>query len=81
MNATDTIFTQALQMSESDRARLAHMLLLSLEPEPPEEEIATAWQDEIERRIEEYERGEVTGVDWREAMDEIRKDLRHRKQS
>ena len=55
---TATIEHEALHLPVSDRARLAHKLLLSLE-ELSELEVEDAWFDEAERRAREIDDGLV----------------------
>ena len=55
---TTTIENEALHLPLSDRARLAHKLLLSLE-ELSEVEVEDAWLDEAERRAREIDEGLV----------------------
>ena len=49
-------------LSPQERSRLIDLLLESLH-EPPVAEVESAWEIEIERRIADYDRGEVIGVD------------------
>ena len=51
---------QALGLSESERAELAHRLLLSLE-EVAEEGVEEAWEEEVAKRVEEIKKGTATG--------------------
>ena len=53
-----TIEHEALHLPVSDRARLAHKLLISLE-ELSEAEVTEAWLDEAERRAREIDEGLV----------------------
>jgi len=53
-----TIEREALLLPVSDRAKLAHKLLLSLE-DMSEHEIEEAWLDEAERRAAEIDQGIV----------------------
>ena len=55
---TATIERAAMQLPVSERAELAHKLLLSLD-DMSESEIETAWFDEAERRAGEIDRGLV----------------------
>lgn len=48
-----------LKLPNQERARLAEVLIDSLDEE---NEIAQAWTDEAERRLEELRSGEVQGV-------------------
>lgn len=51
------VLEDALTLPVEDRARVAHELLRSLEPEDGEGDVAAAWTDEIRRRIDEVEAG------------------------
>jgi len=47
MSSSNEVLTQALRLSESERADIAHRLLLSLEPDDfKDDEVAAAWQAE-----------------------------------
>lgn len=61
---------EAAQLSESDRATLAGVLLESLEPTrtPGIEE---AWSREIERRVREIDAGTVELISWEEVRAEL----------
>ena len=76
MTSTE-VLTNAMQLPEKDRAEIAHQLLLSLEPEAfGDDEIASAWQQEIEARMEKVVSGKYQAHDWREALKEIRQNLK-----
>lgn len=62
---------KALSLPIEDRAELAEQLWRSLEGV----ELDPPWDDEIVARIEQIERGECQGVDWREALAQSRKRL------
>jgi putative addiction module component (TIGR02574 family) len=72
----DDFFDRAGDLSPSDRAALAHHLLLSLEAEPPDPEWEESWAEEIERRSNDFHSGKATLVDWRESIERIRQSLR-----
>ena len=63
----------ALTLSESDRARLAKTLLVSLEPEA-EADVEEAWNAEVARRLERVRRGTAQG----RPAEEVFRDLRAR---
>ena len=48
-------------LSPEDRARLVDLLLVSLQ-EPATAEAEAAWDTEIDRRLDAYERGEVEAI-------------------
>ncbi len=51
---------RGLALPQQDRARLAELLLLSLDDDAAHE---AEWADEIGRRLAAYDRGEVQAVD------------------
>lgn len=53
---------RSLALSPDDRAHLAELLLSSLEAEP-RSDVESAWEDEIRRRLDAYDRGEVEAID------------------
>lgn len=52
-----------LELSDEDRAWLASELLASLDG-PPDPDVEAAWAAEIDRRVDEVERGAVELLDW-----------------
>ena len=72
MNTGDQMDAKLLELPTAERARLARMLLLSLEPQV-DEEIERVWIEEAERRLAEVRRGEVQVLDGRKVMEEARK--------
>jgi putative addiction module component (TIGR02574 family) len=65
-DSANTLLAQAMTLSPEDRTALAVQLLESLEETEPEAQVADEWAQEIERRIEEADRGNVPGVPWEE---------------
>jgi putative addiction module component (TIGR02574 family) len=61
MELLKRIETDALQLSQAERAELARVLLLSLEGEE-EADHEQLWAEEAERRYEEIRSGEVTAL-------------------
>jgi putative addiction module component (TIGR02574 family) len=70
-------FRAASSLSHSDRAELAHALLLSLEPET-EENVDVAWAEEALRRSDAIQRGESELLDWEEVKAEVLRSLASR---
>jgi len=66
MNA-DSIESSALHLSASERAKLAHKLLLSLD-EQSEADIAQAWTAEAVRRADQINKGLVETISAQEAQ-------------
>jgi putative addiction module component (TIGR02574 family) len=64
------IIREAVELSESDRAMLAGVMLESLDPRPTPE-VKAAWSREIERRVGEIDAGTVELVDWQEVRAEL----------
>ena len=77
MIGTDDVLSLALQLPEKERANIAHELLISLEPEINEDaEVSEAWQQEIEKRLIKISEGRHKTHDWRQAINEIRQEIR-----
>lgn len=64
---------EVLRLPSHERARLAEVLIASLEEE---DEIASAWADEAERRYEELRDGRVEAIPAEEVFARIRSRLR-----
>jgi putative addiction module component (TIGR02574 family) len=60
-----TLFREAADLDEGERATLAGLLLESLD-QPPIPGVEAAWAEEIERRVKELDAGEVELVPWEE---------------
>ncbi|HUG77140.1 MAG TPA: addiction module protein [Burkholderiales bacterium] len=65
---------RALQLSPPDRDELVRALIASIdgEPEGTPEEIARAWDEEIERRVADLEAGRTVGIPADQVLAEIR---------
>jgi len=75
----DSLLEQAKALSDADRARLAQRLYDTLPPQPEvpevwdnEEEAEAALQEELQRRLDEVEKGTADCLPLDEAMAEIR---------
>ena len=65
VRSTDTLAAELLNLPQADRARLAEVLLASLDGDlvdGPSTEVEAAWQIEGERRLAELRSGTVAGV-------------------
>ena len=60
-----TVFREAFELPESERATLAGLLIESLEP-PPDPDVEELWAEEAERRWREIESGSVATISWEE---------------
>ena len=58
-----TVFLEAFELPEGERATLAGLLIESLEP-PPEPDVEELWAEEAERRWREIEAGTVQTIPW-----------------
>jgi putative addiction module component (TIGR02574 family) len=56
------VLEEALALAADERARIAHELIHSLEPE--DADAAAAWSDEIRKRVDEIEAGTAELEDW-----------------
>ena len=63
--------SEVLKLDPPSRARLAEVLLRSLD-ELSEEEIEASWLDEAERRERAWDAGEVEGIPAEQVMRELR---------
>lgn len=77
--STDELLAQALRLTRVERARVAEELLSSLEES--DEEVATAWATELERRSRDVAEGRVQTTSWDTARTEILKELEQRRAS
>lgn len=66
-----TILEAALALPPDDRIEIAERLMFSLD-EVHQREIEEAWNSEIQRRMDEVDRGEVAMIPVDEAMRRIR---------
>ena len=77
MSTHTDITNLAMQLPEKERAALAHELLLSLESDQLDEnEVVSAWQSEIDNRLMKIAAGTCKTHDWREALQEVRQELK-----
>ena len=81
MSTGDDLRSQIFALSASERADLVRLLLLSLEGESFDDEVQQAWVVESERRSDAYRQGESQSRDWREAIDDIRGEIKRRRSS
>lgn len=70
----DDLKTRALQLAPRERDELIGVLIESIDeqPEGTPEEIARAWDEEIGRRIDDFEAGRTEGVPAEEVFARIR---------
>jgi len=61
----EKIKKEALELSQEERAQLAHVLIDSLNPEAGFES-EEAWSKELEHRIKQYQKGVSSSTPWKE---------------
>jgi putative addiction module component (TIGR02574 family) len=61
------VVSDALSLPPRSRAKLAEQLLESLD-DPKQKEIDRLWADEVEDRIDAYERGELKAIPGQEVL-------------
>lgn len=66
---------KVLGLSQSERAELAHELLVSLDG-PPDDAAPAAWAKEVQRRLDEIDSGAVRAVDSEAVLAGIEKRVR-----
>ena len=71
---SQVVLDEALKLTPTERAEVAEQLIASLD-EAPETDVEQAWQEEIQKRLQQIERGEVKTIPW----EEVQKRLRHGK--
>ena len=68
------ILRTALSLDPNERAEIAASLIASLDP-PKDEDIEAAWAEEIQRRIESIDKGDVQLIPSDEVMRAMRERL------
>ena len=74
VRSPDTIESELLRLPPAVRARLAEVLLASLDAEVgagPAADVDAAWESEIARRVEELRSGTVVGIPADEVFAEV----------
>ena len=78
MARIDDVLDEALTLAPSERAAIACELIASPEEVDPAKEVAQAWADEIERRVEAVDAGRAVLVPAAEAQARIAARLERR---
>jgi putative addiction module component (TIGR02574 family) len=65
------VLEEALKLTANERAEVAEQLIASLD-EVPDTDVEQAWQEEIQRRLQQVERGEVELIDSDTVIAELR---------
>jgi len=64
------LYREAVELTESERAELAGLLLESLQTEP-DPDVEAAWAEEIERRVRDIDEGRVQTIPWEQVRAEL----------
>ena len=71
--STREIEAEVLKLPVHERARLAQLLLVSLDED---DEVERAWTEEVQRRLEDYEAGRTRAIPAAEVFADVRAQLR-----
>jgi putative addiction module component (TIGR02574 family) len=66
----DQILNSALKQTDTERARIAEVLIASLDA-PPDLDIERAWQVEIDSRLRQIDSGVVKCIPWEDVRDRL----------
>ena len=69
---SQVVLEEALKLTANERAEVVERLIASLD-EVPDTDVEQAWQEEIQKRLHQIERGEVKLIDSDTVMAELRK--------
>lgn len=69
----DRLLEEALQLTPSERAKIAAELLSSLDEQ--DDDVKTAWAAEITKRAADAEADPDDEEDWRAALDDVRREV------
>ncbi|WP_437777177.1 addiction module protein [Sorangium sp. So ce1097] len=75
MSSRNAVLAQALQLPPEERADVAKRLIASLD-EPADQDVEAAWLAEVERRLQDVERGTAAFVSWDVVRERIAARLR-----
>ena len=70
-----SLLNDALTLTEVDRAELAYQLLRSLKPPAVVSADDSAFENELDRRVDAYERGQATAADAADVSRRLREGL------
>ena len=72
--SVEQLYREAEEIDEAGRARLAGLLLESLEPEP-DIDVEEAWTEEIERRLKSIGEGRAALLPWEDVKRRVHENL------
>ena len=68
---SQVVLEEALKLTAHERAEVAEQLIASLDDEP-DPDVEQAWQEEVQQRLQQIERGEVKTIPWEEVQRRLR---------
>lgn len=74
-STVDGIIKQALRQPEKERARIAEVLISSLD-HTPDADVELAWQEEIGKRLKEIDSGKVQCIPWEDTRNRLYENAR-----
>jgi putative addiction module component (TIGR02574 family) len=69
---SQVVLEEALKLTAYERAEVAEQLIASLD-DGSDADVEQAWQEEVQRRLQQVESGEVKPIPW----EEVQRRLRH----
>lgn len=75
MTKSKSIIASALRLPREERARVAREIIASLD-DPADQNVEAAWLAEVERRLDEVERGTAELVPWDTVRQRVEERLR-----
>ena len=69
---SQVVLEDALKLTTNERAEVAEQLIANLD-EASDTDVEQAWQEEVQRRLQQIERGEVKTIPW----EVVQRRLRH----
>ena len=60
---SQVVLDEALKLTTNERAEVAEQLIASLD-EASDTDVEQAWQEEVQRRLQQIERGEMKTIPW-----------------
>ncbi|MEP6636138.1 MAG: addiction module protein [Acidobacteriota bacterium] len=69
---SQVVLEEALKLTTNERAEVAEQLIASLD-EASDTDVEQAWQEEVQKRLQQIERGEVKTIPW----EVVQRQLRH----
>ncbi|MBS0209496.1 MAG: addiction module protein [Planctomycetes bacterium] len=72
-DAVGQILSQVSSLTQQERAELAYALVCSLGPIESDDDVAAAWDEELNRRLDQVLRNEVEGIPAEQVFEKLRR--------